>query len=100
MTSTREWAAIQYRGAKDFCKRQAPYLILTSFLLCFFLVLFFNRIVISIYPGELGVLWRLLGGGTQIDTVYREGYATSSCRSTGCMSTTSASNSSPTPSTC
>ncbi|MGO8792958.1 MAG: prohibitin family protein [Terriglobia bacterium] len=73
MTSTREWAAIQYRGAKDFCKRQAPYLILTSFLLCFFLVLFFNRIVISIYPGELGVLWRLLGGGTQIDTVYREG---------------------------
>jgi regulator of protease activity HflC (stomatin/prohibitin superfamily) len=29
--------------------------------------------VISVHPGELGVLWRLLGGGTQIDTVYREG---------------------------
>ena len=29
--------------------------------------------MISIYPGELGVLWRRLGGGTQIDTVYREG---------------------------
>ena len=26
-----------------------------------------------VYPGELGVLWRMLGGGTQIDTVYREG---------------------------
>ncbi|MGB9489639.1 MAG: prohibitin family protein [Terriglobales bacterium] len=37
------------------------------------MILFFNRIVVSIYPGELGVLWRRLGGGTQIDTVYREG---------------------------
>jgi regulator of protease activity HflC (stomatin/prohibitin superfamily) len=36
-------------------------------------VFFFNSIIISIYPGELGVLWRRLGGGTQIDTVYREG---------------------------
>jgi regulator of protease activity HflC (stomatin/prohibitin superfamily) len=48
-------------------------LILVSFLVCFFVILFFNRIVVSIYPGELGVLWRRLGGGTQIDTVYREG---------------------------
>jgi regulator of protease activity HflC (stomatin/prohibitin superfamily) len=36
-------------------------------------VFFFDRVVISIHPGELGVLWRWLGGGTQIDTVYREG---------------------------
>jgi regulator of protease activity HflC (stomatin/prohibitin superfamily) len=73
MKSTREWAAIRFSGARDFSKRQAPYLILVSFLFCFFLVLFFNRIVVSIYPGQLGVLWRRLGGGTQIDTVYREG---------------------------
>ncbi|MFZ0478836.1 MAG: prohibitin family protein [Terriglobales bacterium] len=73
MKSTREWVSIQFRGARDFCKHQAPYLILVSFLVCFFVILFFNRIVVSIYPGELGVLWRRLGGGTQIDTVYREG---------------------------
>ena len=73
MKSTRDWVAARLRGARDFCKRQAPYLILVSFLCCFFVVLFFNRIVVSVYPGELGVLWRRLGGGTQIDTVYREG---------------------------
>lgn len=73
MKSTREWAAVRYSSASGFCKRQAPYLILVSFLLCFFVVIFFGRIVVSIHPGELGVLWRRLGGGTQIDTVYREG---------------------------
>jgi len=73
MKPIREWATIQGRRARDFSKRQLPYLILVSFLLCFFVIFFFNSIVISIYPGELGVLYRRLGGGTQIDTVYREG---------------------------
>jgi regulator of protease activity HflC (stomatin/prohibitin superfamily) len=73
MKSIREWAANRYRCYAAFARRQAPYLILLSILLCFVVVFFFNRIVISIHPGELGVLWRLLGGGTQIDTVYREG---------------------------
>jgi regulator of protease activity HflC (stomatin/prohibitin superfamily) len=73
MQSIREWIANRYRRAKAFARRQAPYLILLSFLLSFFVIFFFNRIVISIHPGELGVLWRRLGGGTQIDTVYREG---------------------------
>ena len=73
MMSVRDWAAIQYRGWKAFAGRQAPYLILLLFLLSFLLIFFFNRIVISIHPGELGVLWRRLGGGTVIDTVYREG---------------------------
>ncbi|HUI78259.1 MAG TPA: prohibitin family protein [Bryobacteraceae bacterium] len=68
-----DWAARQYRRSITFARHHAPYLILLTFLLAFFLVLFFNRIVISIQPGELGVLWRWLGGGTQIDTVYREG---------------------------
>ena len=44
MKSIREWAVNQYR-----------------------------RLKASVHPGELGVLWRWLGGGTQIDTVYREG---------------------------
>jgi regulator of protease activity HflC (stomatin/prohibitin superfamily) len=73
MKSIRKWAASQYRSWKAFARRQAPYLILLLFLLGFFVVFFFNRVVISIHPGELGVLWRRLGGGTQIDTVYREG---------------------------
>jgi len=73
MKAIREWTAVRYERAKDYAKRQAPYLILAFFLLCFVVVFFFNSIVVSIYPGELGVLWRRLGGGTQIDTVYREG---------------------------
>jgi hypothetical protein len=68
MKSIREWASRQYQRLKAFCRRQAPYLILVSFLLAFFVVFFFNRVVISIHPGELGVLWRWLGGGTQIDS--------------------------------
>lgn len=73
MKSIREWASIRYRRAKAFARRHALYLILLLFLLGFFVIFFFNRIVIAIQPGELGVLWRFLGGGTQIDTVYREG---------------------------
>jgi regulator of protease activity HflC (stomatin/prohibitin superfamily) len=73
MNSIREWAAHRYRRLKAFARREAPYLILIAFLLLFFLIFFFGRIVIAIQPGELGVLWRYLGGGTQIDTVYREG---------------------------
>jgi regulator of protease activity HflC (stomatin/prohibitin superfamily) len=68
-----EWCAVQWRRSKGFARRQTPPLLLSLFLLFFFVVIFFNRIVISIHPGELGVLWRRLGGGTQIDTVYREG---------------------------
>ena len=69
----RDWTGRRWRGFKAFCRRQAPYLILVAFLLAFFVIFFFDRVVISIHPGELGVLWRWLGGGTQIDTVYREG---------------------------
>src|ERR1017187_6800807 len=73
MKSIREWVVNEYRRLKAFIRRHAPYVILFLFLLGFFLIFFFERIVISIHPGELGVLWRWLGGGTQIDTVYREG---------------------------
>jgi len=73
MKRIREWTAVQWRRWQVFSRRHAPYLILVSFLLLFLFVFFFDRIVISIHPGELGVLWRWLGGGTQIDTVYREG---------------------------
>lgn len=73
MTSIREWGAVRSQRAKAFARRQAPYLVLLAFLLAFLVVLLFGRMVITIRPGELGVLYRRLGGGTQIDTVYREG---------------------------
>jgi regulator of protease activity HflC (stomatin/prohibitin superfamily) len=73
MKWVRDWSAIQWLRLRAFARRHAPYLILASFLLAFLIIFFFNSIVISIHSGELGVLWRRLGGGTQIDTVYREG---------------------------
>lgn len=73
MKKISEWAAVRYQRWKAFARRHAPYVILSLFLLGFFVIFFFDSIVISIHPGELGVLWRRLGGGTQIDTVYREG---------------------------
>jgi len=73
MQSIRTWAASGYARWQAFARRQAPYLILVAFLLAFLVVLLFERMVVSIHSGELGVLWRRLGGGTQIDTVYGEG---------------------------
>ena len=71
--SFREWVAGRYRRVNAFIRRQAPYVILLVFLVGFAFVFSFNRMVVSVHPGEMGVLWRRLGGGTQIDTVYREG---------------------------
>ncbi|HTP25820.1 MAG TPA: prohibitin family protein, partial [Anaeromyxobacteraceae bacterium] len=73
MASNGEWTARKLAQWKAFSRRQAPYLILFLFLMAFLVTILFNKIVISIHPGELGVLWRRLGGGTQIDTVYHEG---------------------------
>jgi regulator of protease activity HflC (stomatin/prohibitin superfamily) len=73
MKSIYDWISVQWRKWKPRIRRQMPYLLLLLFVLAFLIVFFFHRIVISIYPGELGVLWRRIGGGTQIDTVYREG---------------------------
>jgi regulator of protease activity HflC (stomatin/prohibitin superfamily) len=68
-----DWFAGQSRKLKAFLRRQAPYVLLVSFVVVFLVVYFFNSMVISIHPGELGVLWRRLGGGTVVHTVYREG---------------------------
>lgn len=45
-------------------------LLLIVVLVC---IIFFNRIVQSVYPGEMGVLWSRLGGGTVLDRTYTEG---------------------------
>jgi regulator of protease activity HflC (stomatin/prohibitin superfamily) len=73
MKPTYDWIVAQWRKWKPGFRRQMPHLLLLLFVLAFLIVFFFHRIVISIYPGELGVMWRRLGGGTQIETVYREG---------------------------
>jgi regulator of protease activity HflC (stomatin/prohibitin superfamily) len=73
MKRIHEWFSGGRRSVKAFLKRQAPYVILLTFFAVFLFVYFFETIVISIHPGELGVLWRRLGGGTAVQTVYREG---------------------------
>ncbi|PKU22238.1 prohibitin family protein [Telmatospirillum siberiense] len=73
MKTIRAWFGNRRRAFKTFLRRQAPYLILTLFILGFAAVYFYDAIIISIRPGELGVLWRRLGSGTVIDTVYGEG---------------------------
>jgi regulator of protease activity HflC (stomatin/prohibitin superfamily) len=61
------------RRFRTFLKRQAPYVLMAAFVALFLAVYFFDSIFISIRPGELGVLWRRLGGGTVVQTVYGEG---------------------------
>jgi regulator of protease activity HflC (stomatin/prohibitin superfamily) len=73
MKRIREWFGRKWRMFKAFLRRQLPYVLVLAFVLLFLLIYFFNNIVISIRPGELGVLWRWLGGGTVIEKAYGEG---------------------------
>lgn len=73
MKRIHEWFSGARRRLKAFLKRQAPYVLVLGFVVLFLLVYFFDSVVISIHPGELGVLWRRMGGGTVVQTVYREG---------------------------
>jgi regulator of protease activity HflC (stomatin/prohibitin superfamily) len=73
MKRIRERLAGSRRTLNAFVRRQAPYLFVLAFAILFLLVFFFDRMFVSIHPGELGVLWRRLGGGTVVHTVYREG---------------------------
>ena len=73
MTRIREWSG-ERRGPLAFLKRQISVLLVLVFIVLFLVVYFSDRMVVSIRPGELGVLWSRLGGGTVIHTVYREGF--------------------------
>ncbi len=73
MKSIREWLAGFSRRSKVFVRQHALSLISLGLLVCLIVLFFFDKIVISVHSGELGVLWRRLGAGTVIDTVYREG---------------------------
>lgn len=50
-----------------------PYLIVLVFVLAFVVVSFLPRIIVTVRPGEAGVLFKRFEGGTQIDRVYPEG---------------------------
>ncbi len=71
----REWSASFTSRSNVFARRHAMTLISLFLLVILIFAFFFNRMVISIKPGDLGVLYRWLGEGTVIDTVYREGAA-------------------------
>ena len=73
MTSIRERAARFRASGKAFVQRNLPHVIVWALMASFLVVFFFDKVFISIHPGQLGVLWRRLGAGTVIDTVYREG---------------------------
>ena len=61
MKSFREWLAGFCCRSKFFVRRHVLSLISLGLLASLILAFFFNQIFISIYPGELGVLWRRLG---------------------------------------
>jgi len=73
MKLLREWLAKFNSVSKSFVRQNALPLIATFLLLLLVLIFFFDRTVISIQSGQRGVLWRWLGAGTVIDTVYPEG---------------------------
>lgn len=50
-----------------------PTIIITVFILLFLLVLFWNRIFITVQAGEGGVLYKRFSGGTVVDELYGEG---------------------------
>lgn len=73
MKAIREWSVGLGWRVRAFMRRYPLPLISMLLLMILVLLFFFDRVVISIHSGELGVLWRRLGGGTVIQTVYHEG---------------------------
>jgi len=67
------WFSGIHRRLGSFGKRHLPFVLVLAFIALFLLAYFYNNIVVTIHPGELGVMWSMLGGGTVVHTVYREG---------------------------
>jgi regulator of protease activity HflC (stomatin/prohibitin superfamily) len=73
MQDTDPWIKIKHSSFKSYLAAQMPYIVLIATLLVFGVVFFFDNIVISIYPGQIGVLWQRFGNGTVIDRTFKEG---------------------------
>ncbi len=73
MRRISDWFSGTFRRLQSFLKKQAWYLLVLGFILVFLLAFFADRMFVPIHPGQLGVLWSMMGGGTVVHTVYREG---------------------------
>lgn len=51
-----------------------PYFVVLALIGIFAVVYFYHLILVSVHPGEAGVLYRRFQGGTQVDIVYPEGF--------------------------
>ena len=69
LSRRRTWTR-RLRRAREIATRSFKALIV---IVLFTFILFFDRIVYSVYPGQVGVLWSRFLGGTRIDHIYGEG---------------------------
>lgn len=73
----RRWIPAKIRACGKRCKLWAMEhslgLTLALFAFLFLVVFFWQRIFISVYPGEAAVVWRRFGGGTSETELYLEG---------------------------
>ena len=64
---------VEAADPRSWPRRHGLSLSIAGLLTTFFIIFFWPYIVITVHPGEEGVLWRRFLGGTDIDTVYLEG---------------------------
>ena len=62
-----------FNRVSDKIEEYLPNIIITCFVLLFILILFWNRIFITVQAGEGGVLYKRFSGGTVVDELYGEG---------------------------
>jgi regulator of protease activity HflC (stomatin/prohibitin superfamily) len=62
------------KGFRYWLKDKIPYFVVIFLLLLFIVIFYFWRIFIIVHSGEAGVLYRLLTTGTEINTIYSEGF--------------------------
>lgn len=73
MTSKKKYRWIP-NWLKRWFYRHRPKIIVSILFLLLFVFFFWDRIFIPIYPGQAGVLWSRLGGGTVLDRTFKEGF--------------------------
>ncbi len=59
---------------KNLLRNQLPLVFSFIILLIIFIVILWSRIFFTIESGQAGVLWKMLGEGTEIDKTYTEGF--------------------------
>lgn len=76
VTNTAETNSLKERVYSNWQRLRRPlrnYALLVSLIAILFVAVFFNRMFILIRPGEEAVMWKMFAGGTQTDTIYKEG---------------------------